>query len=324
MECGFRRNPPGSRSARRVLKQQRIVSLLPGCTEIVCALGLADQLVGRSHECDYPPAVRHLPVCTGPQFDVLAPSVELDRQVKSLLQNALSIYRVDAGKLRELHPDIILTQSQCEVCAVSLAEVEQAVDAWVGSKPRLISLAPDSLADVWDDILRIAETLGAEKRGAEVVNELRGRVESIAAKTRTLAHRPSFACIEWIEPLMAAGNWVPELVDLAGGLNLFDEAGKHSPWLNWEALCEHDPEVIVVSPCGFDMNRTRNELPALTGRPGWEDLRAVKTRRVCLADGNQYLNRSGPRLVESLEILAEILHPEVLRFGHEGGGWARL
>jgi iron complex transport system substrate-binding protein len=231
------------------VKQQRIVSLLPGCTETVCALGLADQLVGRSHECDYPPAVRRLPVCTGPKLNVPSPGVEIDRQVKFRLQNALSLYRIDTEKLKELSPDIILTQSQCEVCAVSLPEVEQAVSEWVKSKPRLVSLAPNSLTDVWDDIPRVAEALGVVTRGQELVGQLQKRVEVIAAKACTVVHRPSVACIEWIEPLMAAGNWVPELVELAGGLNLFGEAGRHSPWLNWEAVCEHDPEVLVCLPC---------------------------------------------------------------------------
>jgi iron complex transport system substrate-binding protein len=149
-------------------------------------------------------------------------------------------------------------------------------------------------------------------------------VEAIAAKARTVAYRPSVVCIEWIEPLMAAGNWVPELVELAGGLNLFGEAGRHSPWLNWEAVCEHDPEVIVVSPCGFDLNRIRKEMPALTGKSGWETLRAVRTGRTYLVDGNQYFNRPGPRLVESLEILAEILYPGIFYFGHENADWCRL
>ncbi len=301
----------------------RIVSLLPSCTEIVCALGLADRLVGRSHECDFPPPIRHLPTCTAPKINVHASSSEIDRQVKSLLQEALSIYRIDTGKLKELRPDIILTQAQCEVCAVSLPEVEQALSQWTGSKPHLLSLAPNSLADVWDDILRVSETLEVSRRGADLVARLKERVESIAGRTRHSLRRPTVACLEWLDPLMAAGNWVPELVELAGGQNLFGEPGKHSPWLEWPALREHDPDIIVILPCGFDLARTRREMSALTRMAGWKNLRAVKNRQVYLTDGNQYFNRPGPRLVESLEILAEILHPDIFQFGHEGAGWEK-
>jgi iron complex transport system substrate-binding protein len=301
----------------------RIVSLLPSCTEIVCALGLEQQLVGRSHECDFPPAIRHLPSCTESKLNTQTSSAGIDREVKSLLRNALSIYAVDTGSLRRLQPDIILTQSQCEVCAVSLPEVEQAVTEWAGHKPQIISLAPNSLADVWDDIPRVAGALGVPDRGVELVRKLKERVEKIAMLTRDLPRRPSVACIEWLEPLMAAGNWVPELVELAGGLNLFGEAGKHSPWLNWEAVQEHDPEVVVIMPCGFDIRRAQRELSALSSKPDWNKLRAVCAGRVYLADGNQYFNRPGPRLVESLEILAELLHPGVFHFGHCQSGWKK-
>ena len=149
-------------------------------------------------------------------------------------------------------------------------------------------------------------------------------MEAISARARSLAVRPTVACVEWIDPLMAAGNWMPELVEMAGGLNLFGEAGKHSPWMTWEQLVERDPDVIVVLPCGFDMPRSRQEMPALTDRSEWPRLRAVREGRVFLADGNQYFNRPGPRLVESLEILAELLHPEAFRFGHERTGWQKL
>jgi len=303
-----------------VLKKPRIVSLLPSCTEIVCELGLSAQLVGRSHECDFPPAVRRLPVCTQPKLNVQSSSLQIDREVKALRQDALSIYQIDTGKLKELSPDFILTQSQCEVCAVSLSEVEQAVSGWGGFQPRVLSLAPSALADVWNDILKVAGALGVAERGEQVVARLKDRVESIAARTRHLPQRPSVACIEWLDPLMAAGNWVPELVELAGGLNLFGEGGKHSPWLNWESVRERDPEIMVILPCGFDIERTRREMSSLTDRPGWKNLRAVKNSGVYLADGNRFFNRPGPRLVESLEILAAIIHPDIFTSSHEGVG----
>ena len=306
------------------MAEPRVISLIASATEIVCALGLADRLVGRSHECDFPDEVRRLPVVTEPKFLTQGTSAEIDRRVKDLLEQALSVYRVDALRLRALRPDVIVTQSQCEVCAVTLSEVEQAVSDWLEARPRIVSLEPTGLADLWTDIARVADALGVPERGAALVESLQERMAAIAERAGGLAGRPAVASIEWIDPLMAAGNWMPELVEKAGGVSLFGEAGKHSPGMRWEALVRADPEVIVVLPCGFDMARTRAEMPALTGRPDWRELRAVRAGRVFLTDGNQYFNRPGPRLVESLEILAEILHPEAFHLGHEGTGWERL
>jgi len=278
-------------------------------------------LTGRSHECDFPEEVRRLPACTEPQIDPTASSGGIDRQVKARLQRALSIYHIDIAKLRSLQPDVVLTQAQCEVCAVSLPEVERAVAEWTGFSTQVVSLSPQRLIDLWSNVATVAEALGVSECGRTLVKQLKGRVADVIVKTAPLKRRPSVACIEWLDPLMAAGNWVPELVELAGGLNLFGEAGKHSPWLNWEAVQEHDPEILVAMPCGFDLERTRQELPLLSNRPDWAKLRAVKNRRVYCVDGNQYFNRPGPRLVESLEILAEMFHPEMFQFGHRGKGW---
>jgi iron complex transport system substrate-binding protein len=302
----------------------RIISLIASATEIVCALGLEDHLVGRSHECDYPESVKRLPVCTAPKFNVEGSSYEIDQRVKAILQEGLSVYRVDAEQLKELRPRVIITQTQCEVCAVSLRDVEQALGSWLGEAPCVVSLAPNSLADVWHDIQRTALALAVPQRGNELIDRLQQRTLAIAEKTRTLTARPGVACIEWIDPLMAAGNWMPELVDLAGGENLFGAAGKHSPWLTWPELRARDPDIIVVMPCGFEMARSRRDMPALTQQPEWGQFRAVQNRRVYLADGSQYFNRPGPRLVESLEILAEILHPGEFHYGHKGIGWERL
>jgi iron complex transport system substrate-binding protein len=306
------------------LRKKRIVSLLPSCTEIACALGAADQLVGRSHECDFPPEIRHLPVCTAPKLDVNASSLAIDRQVKDLLQQAVSVYRVETETLKQLQPDVILTQAQCEACAVSLPEVEQAVSQWLGTRPEIVSLSPARLADFWEDIRRVAEALELVDQGRDILRALKNRVVSIIEKTCVLKNRPSLACIEWIEPLMAAGNWVPELVELAGGSNVAGEPGKHSPWMTWESLVQKDPEIIVVMPCGFDLWRTRAEMGPLLRHDRWPKLRAVKNRRVYLTDGNQYFNRPGPRVVESLEILTEIIHPDRFQFGHQGKTWERL
>jgi iron complex transport system substrate-binding protein len=302
----------------------RIVSLIASATEIVCALGCEDQLVGRSHECDYPPSVRCLPVCTEPKFDVTGSSKDIDQRVKDLLRDALAVYRVHADRLAELRPEVIVTQTQCDVCAVSLKDVEQAACRTLASRPKIVSLAPNALADVWVDIQRVADALDISPRGGDLVGRLKSRMAVVAEKARTLPDRPTVACVEWIDPLMASGNWMPELVEMAGGVNLFGEAGKHAPWLTWEELCSRDPDVILILPCGFDLERTRTEMPVLTRRPEWPRLRVVSERRTFLLDGNQYFNRPGPRLVESLEILAEVLHPGSFRFGHEGTGWQRM
>lgn len=303
---------------------QRIVSLIPSATEIICALGFESALVGRSHECDYPASVQRLPALTAPKFDPDGTSYAIDRRVKAILQEALSVYRVDAERLRTLRPDVIVTQAQCEVCAVSVQDVEQAVSDWLDARPRIVSLAPSALTDVWADIERVAVALGAPERGRELVAALRRRIAAVVERVGAAAERPRVACIEWIDPLMAAGNWMPELIEMAGGINLFGEAGRHSPWLDWEHVVAADPDVILILPCGFDITRSRRELPRLTGRPEWPALRAVRSGRVYLTDGNHYFNRPGPRLAESLEIVAEILHPLRCRFGHEGHGWESL
>jgi iron complex transport system substrate-binding protein len=302
----------------------RIVSLLPSATEIVCALGFERDLVGRSHECDFPPSVEHLPALTEPKFRPKGTSAEIDRDVKKIVGEALAVYRVDTVKLRELKPDFIVTQSQCEVCAVSEADVEAAVAEWLGAKPRIVSLAPYALADLFADMQRVADALGAHQRGVDLVASLKGKMDAIAARAKTAASRPTLATIEWLEPLMAAGNWMPELIEMAGGTNLFGRAGEHSPWMKFDDLAANDPDAILVSPCGFAIARTMQETSSLTRTPRWNDLRAVRERRVFVADGNHHFNRPGPRIVESLEILAELLHPELFNFGHEGSGWRRL
>jgi len=306
------------------MPKPRIVSLLPACTEVVCALGLEGRLVGRSHECDFPKSIRRLPVCTTPKINPNSTSAEIDRDVKALAQQALSLYHVDEAQLRALKPDFILTQTQCAVCAVSLEDVEAAVACWTGGRPRIISWSPGRLTEFWTEFARVGEELGVASRARDHIRELKGRVADIIVKSAQVNRRPSVACIEWLEPLMAAGNWVPELVELAGGKSLFGEPGQHSPWLDWNALRERNPEVLVVMPCGMDLARTERELSALTSRLGWSKLRAVQRNNVCLTDGNAFFNRPGPRLVESLEILGEILQPGYFSFGHEGRAWRRF
>ena len=298
------------RRGRRVAPVPRIVSLIASATEIVDALGEFGNLVGRSHECDFPEAVARLPVCTRPAIPVSGDSREIDRLVKDRLREAVSVYRGLPGCSGALaahphhHADAVRSlRRQPEGCRSGVGG-EDSLRA-----RKLVPLHPNCLADVWDDIRRVARALDIAGRGETAIDELKARMSAISRRALAQSHRPTVACIEWFEPLMAAGNWVPELVEMAGGVNLFGEAGKHSPWMSWEQLVEADPEVIVVMPCGWDKARTEPEMHWLTDRPEWPSLRAVRNRRVHLTDGNQYFNRPGPRLVESLDILAAILHP---------------
>lgn len=301
----------------------RIISLIASASEIVSALGLGRDQVGRSHECDFPPEILALPICTSPAFPTDGSSAEIDRRVKERVANALSVYEVSREMLDALQPTHVITQTQCRVCAVSLEDVERALTGWVSSRPKLVALEPNCLADIWADIRRVAAACGVAERGEEVVANLQGKMRAISARAYASASRPRVACIEWHEPLMAAGNWVPELVEMAGAVNLFGEAGAHSPWMDWSALLDADPDVIITMPCGFDLERTGAEMYWLTERPEWCKLRAVREGRVYLADGNQYFNRPGPRLVESLEILGEILHPGIFEPQLAGEAWRR-
>jgi iron complex transport system substrate-binding protein len=291
---------------------------------MMAVLGLTDWLVGRSHECDFPPGVEALPVCTAPNFKVEGTSNEIDQRVKSLLSQGLSVYQVQEETLRQVAPEVILTQTQCEVCAVSFAEVERAVGECLGYTPTVVDLAPQDLDEVWSAMRRLAGTLGIPELGHTVVYQLEKRIEEIAALTAAQKNRPSVVCIEWLDPLMGAGNWVPTLVNLAGGQTAFGQSGQHSPWITWEHIVQYNPDVLVLLPCGFDIPRTLAETHLLTQRPEWPTLRAVQTGRVAVIDGNQYFNRPGPRLVESLEILTEILHPQLPGWGHQGVGWINL
>ena len=302
----------------------RIVSLIPSATEIVHALGLGDCQLGRSHECDYPDSVVSLPVCTAPKFAPSGNSREIDKSVKETLRDALSVYDVFHEVLEQLQPSHIITQSQCEVCAVSLKDVETAVGELVSSDPQVVSLEAHSWSDVLKDVVYVAEALGVRDRGQDLVNRLEQRTSAITHRAGAAEQHPRVACLEWLEPLMAAGNWIPEPVQGAGGNNLLGEAGKHSGYISWENLLESDPEILVLMPCGLDMKRTREEMHWLTDRAEWKTLPAVRNGRVYVTDGNQYFNRPGPRLVDSLEILAEIIHPELFAASFKERAWQEV
>lgn len=298
----------------------RVVSLIPSATEIVCALGRRDALVGVSHECDHPGGVEELPACTSSKLDVDGDSAAIHRDVTALLEQALSVYRVDADRLRELAPDVVVTQDQCEVCAVGYEQVEAVVREVLDDDVTVVSLQPTTLEDVFGDIHRVGQVLGVPDRAARVVTQSRVRLEALRRGVEGRP-RPSVAAIEWIDPLMAAGNWVPELIDIAGGIATAGEAGAHSPWLAPDQLTAADPDAIVVMPCGFPLERTVTEAAGLRDIPGWEELHAVREGRVFHTDGHAYFNRPGPRLVDSAEILAEILHPDRFEPRHRGTAW---
>ena len=291
----------------------RIVSLLPSATEIVCALGLRDSLVGVSHECDFPGDVVGLPVLTRAKLDASRPSADIDRDVRDLLAGGLGIYAIDVGALGRLKPDLIVTQDQCDVCAVSYGEVQAAVRALAHPGTAIVSLRPSRLEDVWRDVETVAEAAGIANHGRTIANGLRERVARLAERTRQLS-RQRLACIEWLAPLMAAGNWVPDLAAAAGAVCELAQPGAHSGWLEWQTLVDDRPDVLCAMPCGFTLERTVQELGDLMREPRWQALPAVRVGRMFAVDGSSYFNRPGPRLAESAEILAGILHPDEL--GH--------
>lgn len=302
---------------------ERTVSLLPSSTEIVCAIGLRERLVGVSHECDYPADVVGLPVLTEPKLDPHGTSEEIDRRVREIVQEGLSVYRIKTDVLRGLHPDVIVTQDHCEVCAVSLTDVERAVACHLSDDVAVVSLRPNRLDDIWTGIRCVADAVGRERQAATLIEHLLERVRRVERTTRGLP-RPRVACLEWLCPLMAAGNWLPELVHIAGGTSGFVAAGEHTPTITWEALADYRPEVILIAPCGFSIPQSQADLPKLTAHPAWRSLPAVRNRRVYVADGNAYYNRPGPRIVESVGILAEMLHPDVCRGMAVPGPYVRV
>ena len=289
----------------------RIVSLLPSATEIAFALGLGDEVVAVSHECDYPPPARERPAVTrSPIHGHALSSAEIDRRTTEELHDGGTLYYLDTDLLRGLAPDLILTQELCDVCAVAQPEVERAVRE-LGSEPRVLSLEPNTLGDVLDTILVVGAATGCEARAQEVVAGLRARVEEVAGRAQDVRGRPRVFCLEWTDPPWVAGHWVPEMVQLAGGADVLGRAGEPSTRIAWSEVQAAAPEVIVLMPCGYDLERTLADGDVVRALPGWAALPAVRSGRVYAVDGSSYFNRPGPRLVDGLELLAHLLHPEV-------------
>jgi iron complex transport system substrate-binding protein len=288
----------------------RIVSLLPSATEIVCELGLGEDLVGVTHECDHPAFVKSLQRVTRTLIPHEATSREIDALVCERLKTQRALYTLDMPVLERLRPDLIVTQALCDVCAVAEAEVTAAACALPG-RPKVVNLEPTCLAEVFECLRLVADAAGVPERAAAVLRALQARVDAVAARSASASQRPRTLLLEWIDPPFCSGHWSPELVRLAGGVEAVGREGQPSRTTAWAEILDADPEVMVIACCGFDAARTRCDLPILAGYPGFAELSCVRSGRVYLVDGNAYFSRPGPRLVDSLEILAHALHPDV-------------
>ena len=303
---------------------KKIVSLLPSCTEIICKLGFREHLVGISHECDYPNSISGLPVLTKARLSPEGTSIEINQSVTALLQRGLSVYDVDASLLKSLSPEIIVTQAQCEACAVSLDQVQDIVSNWTLNQTEIISLEPNTLNEVWLGFDIIAKTMDATESSSILKSEINERFKLLKDKLKGTEQKPTVLCIEWIEPIMVAANWVPELVGLAGGRNVMSVSGTDSNFCSWDEIKQTNPDIIIMMPCGFGIKRTLEDIHYLQNRKGWQELKAVKENKVFVVDGNQYFNRPGPRLVDSAEILAEVIHPEYFERKYPEDAWITI
>ena len=301
----------------------KIVTLIPSATEIVAFLGQKNSIVGRSHECDYPKDLNNVAKLTSPKINVNGTSSEINKQINTILENSLSVYKVDIQKLKELDPDFIITQAHCDVCAVSFSEVKNIVNKYFNRKTKIISLEPNTLNDVFDDIKRVAKGLNIENESNnKLIENLKIRLKKIKNLSAIQKQKPSVACIEWIDPLMIAANWIPEMVEIAGGANILGKSGVNSHWIKFEEIIDQNPEIIIFIPCGFNIEKTKKELDNyIKKNNSLRSLKAYKNHKLFVADGNQFFNRPGPRLIESLEIFAEIIHPNIFDFNHKGVGW---
>jgi iron complex transport system substrate-binding protein len=283
----------------------RVLSLLASGTEIVCALGAGDSLVGRSHECDNPQWVRRLPACTRPAFDVSMSSGEIDAEVRRRLHLHEPLYHVDADRIRDLHPDLLITQMHCEVCAVTPDDVERVGCGILASQ--VLALGAGTVDGIFDGVRSIARSLHLQSAGEDLIATMRSRMRAVTDAVRDKP-TPTVVMLEWTDPIFSMGNWGPELVEAANGQVMLGEKGQFSRAISWKEVRDADPDFLIIAPCGYDIARTVRELPLLEALPGWSHLKSVRAGTVAVADGNLYFNRSGTTIVETVEILAEILH----------------
>ena len=302
----------------------KICSLLPSATEIVFALGRGDHLVAVTHECDFPPEAARLPVITRSTLEHRTHgSREIHNHISSAMHAGSSVYLLDQDLLERLNPDLILTQELCDVCAVSYEVVERAVHRLEGQRV-ILSLEPTSLGGILEAVEQVGEATGAQERALAVVHELQQRIDQIATRAQTASGEPRVFAMEWLDPPFTAGHWVPEMIRLAGGRDELAQEGCPSSQINWSRIADHDPEIIVLMPCGFTLERTSEEFARVTLPDEWRGLSAVRSRQVYAVNGSAYFNRPGPRIVEGLEILAEIMHPELFPRTMARGAWQRL
>jgi iron complex transport system substrate-binding protein len=287
----------------------RICSLLPSATEVVAGLGLVDDLVAISHECDYPPEIRDKPVVIRSLLDSSSEtSPAIDIQVRAAAKAGTGLYRIDDGLLRQARPDLIITQDLCEVCAVTPTEVSRAIAGLIPT-PEIVTLNPTALEDVFIDIKRMGTITNQEETADRWLTNLRHRVANVRARVASAPLR-RVVCLEWLEPIYIAGHWVPELVKLAGGVDILAISGRKSAVIAWEQVVQASPDVIILMPCGFSIDQTLREMDRVTRQNGWHDLPAVRRGEVYAVDGPAFFNRPGPRLVDGAELLARLFHPD--------------
>ena len=303
---------------------QRIVSFLPSATEMACALGLNDRLVGITHECDYPPSVREKPIVVRSAISMeTMTQAEIDKTVSERLQSGHSLYEVDEKLLQELAPDLILTQDLCQVCAPSGNEVTQALNA-LPRKPEILWLTPKSLEQIADNLREIGEAAGCSAKAEELIASSRGILEHIAETARQASSRPRVFCMEWLDPIYCSGHWVPEMVRIAGGVDHLGHEGSDSVRVAWEDVLAWKPEVLIIMPCGYHLDRVLEIVPTLYAKAGWLELPAVRQERVYAVDASSYFARPGPRVIEGTQLLAHIIHTEIFRWIGPADAYQRL
>jgi len=307
-----------------MVETPRIVSFLPSATEMVCALGLGDRLLGVTHECDYPPEIVGKPIVVRSVLAIENMSQsEIDSAVTQRLRNGLSLYRVDEPLMQEIAPDLILTQDLCQVCAPSGNEVSQLLKT-LPTRPQILWLTPKSLEQIFDNLRDLGEATGRSKVAGTLIAEGRARLEKIDATTRTALSRPRVFCMEWIDPVYCCGHWVPEMVRIAGGIDRLGREGTDSVRIQWKDVLQWKPEVLIVMPCGFGLEKAAEQARQLSTCPGWADLPAVRNCRVYAVDANSYFARPGPRVVEGTELLAHLLHPDLFEWKGPAGAFRSL
>lgn len=311
-------------SLMAMVPAQRIVSFLPSATEMVCALGLADRLMGITHECDYPPDIAGKPIVVRSALSLENMTLpEIDSAVTERLRNGLSLYCVHEALMREISPDLILTQNLCQVCAPSGNEVSQLLNV-LPVKPQILWLTPKCLEQIFENLRELGDATGRSGKAEELIVAGHARLEKVAAVTRRVSSRPRVFCMEWVDPVYCCGHWVPEMVRIAGGIDELGRDGADSVRIRWNDVLQWRPEVLIVMPCGFGLDKSANQARHLSGYPGWDQLPAVRANRVYAVDANSYFARPGPRVVEGTALLAHLLHPDLFGWSGPAGAFRRI